>query len=93
MKKKPVDPFTVLLPHLDLHGETADSASFLLETFIKDNYLIQNKKIVVIHGRSGNVLKKKVQEILSKNKYVDSYNIDPVNDGQTIISIKNVTKS
>ena len=88
MKKKLDDPFTVLLPHLDLHGETSDSASFLTESFIKDNYSIGNTKIVIIHGKSGGVLKKVVLNILKKNKLVNHYEIDAFNDGQTIVEIK-----
>lgn len=89
MKKKVNDPFTVLLPHLDLHGETSESAEFLINSFIKDNYIIGNKRIVIIHGRSGNVLKRKTTEVLNINKYVVQFNIDPNNDGQTIVELKN----
>ena len=88
MNKRVNDPFTVLLPHLDLHGETSESAKFLVESFIKDNYLMQNNRVVVIHGKSGGVLKKTTQEVLKHNKYVTNYEIDMLNDGQTIIEIK-----
>ena len=88
MKKNIDNPFTINLPHLDLHGETKESSEFLINSFIKDNYIIGNEKIVIIHGRSGGILKKHTQEVLKKNKLVQNYNIDSFNDGQTIVEIK-----
>ena len=88
MNKKMDSPFTALLPHLDLHGETRESAIFLVNSFIKDNYLMQNKRVVIIHGRSGKVLKNATLETLKHNKYVIKYEIDMLNDGQTIVDIK-----
>ena len=82
------DPFTSLFPHLDLHGETRETAPFQINSFIKDNYLIGKKKVVIIHGRSSNVLKKITLEILKKNIYVKDYFIDFNNDGETIIELK-----
>ncbi len=88
MMKKLVDPFTVNLPHLDLHGEVVDSARYLINSFVKDNYLLKNKKVVIIHGRSGGILKKETQAILKDNKLVKDYYIDSLNDGQTIVELK-----
>ena len=88
MKKMYNDPFTVNLAHLDLHSETRETSTFLINSFILDNYLMCNKKIVIIHGRSGGVLKGHVIDVLKHNKYVDKYYIDMNNDGQTIIELK-----
>ena len=85
---KRIDPFTVNLPTLDLHGETYETMGYILESFIKDNYNLRKDKIVVIHGKSGNVLKKRTQELLRSNEYVSKYSIDFNNDGQTIIELK-----
>ena len=81
------DPFTINLPHLNLHGETYETAPFILNTFIKENYKLNNKKIVIIHGISGNILKNRCYEILKTNKYVKSYALDINNIGQTIIEL------
>lgn len=85
MMKKHLDPFTVYLPHLDLHGETVESATFLINSFISDNYKMKNEKVVIIHGKSTGILKKTTQETLKKSKLVKEYNIDPLNDGQTLV--------
>ena len=87
MNKMHNDPFTVNLPHLDLHGETYETTPYVLNSFIKDNYILNNKKIVIIHGIGGNVLKKRCYEILKKNKYVKHFVLDSNNIGQTIIEL------
>ena len=84
---KRIDPFTVLLPHLDLHGESKETAKFLIESFLKDNYLVGNYKLVIIHGKSTGILKKETQKVLKTSKYVTKYYIDDINDGQTIVEI------
>ena len=89
MMKKQIDPFTVNLPHLDLHGEVVDSINYLINSFISDNYLLKNRKVVIIHGRSGGILKRETQLILKNNKLVEKYYIDALNDGQTIVEIRN----
>ena len=87
MMKKVFDPFTFYMPHLDLHGETVESSIFLINDFLKDNYKLKNDKIVIIHGRSTGILKKATIDTLKKSKLVKKYNIDPVNDGQTIVEL------
>lgn len=89
---KRIDPFTVLLPHLDLHGETQDTMNYVLNSFIKDNYIMGNYKLVIIHGRSGGILKKRTLEILKNNVYVNNYYVDSNNDGQTIVELKKQVK-
>ena len=89
---KRIDPFTALLPHLDLHGETSETMSYVLTSFIKDNYIMGNYKVVVIHGRSGGILKKRTLELLKNNVYVNEFYIDSNNDGQTIIELKKQVK-
>ena len=87
MMKKQIDPFTVYLPHLDLHGEVSDTVKFLVDTFIKDNHKLKHEKVVIIHGRSGGVLKREVQRVLKGNELVKKFYIDSVNSGQTIVEL------
>lgn len=86
--KKIVDPFTVNLPHLDLHGETSFSVPFLVNSFINDNKKMGNKKIVIIHGKGSGIVRKATHDTLKKNKFVSKYYIDSSNDGETIIEVK-----
>lgn len=85
---KRIDPFTVNLPVLDLHGETTDTAKYLIDSFIKDNYTMGKYKLVIIHGKSSNILKNKTKEILNNNIYISNFYIDFNNDGQTIVELK-----
>ena len=87
MMKKHLDPFTVYLPHLDLHGETVESSKFLINSFIKDNIHLKSEKIIIIHGKSTGILKKATHEVLNKINIVNKYYIDPLNDGQTIVEL------
>lgn len=87
MRKIYDDPFTINLPHLDLHGETYETITYPLNSFVKDNYLMGNTKIVIIHGRHGNVLKSRTQELLKVSKLVKKYYINSVNDGETIVEL------
>lgn len=81
------DPFIVNLPHLDLHGEYVDSALVLVDDFIKDNIKLRNYKIVIIHGKGGNILKNAIHEYLRRDKRIDNYYLD-LNIGQTIVELK-----
>ena len=84
---KPVDPFTVLLPQLDVHGYTRDIVMTVVNDFIYENYRMGKKKIIVIHGRSGGVLKETIHKNLKKNKYVKNFYLYNMNTGCTIIEL------
>jgi len=86
--KKIVDPFLVNLPHLDLHGEASFSASYLINTFINDNVKLNNKKLVIIHGKGSGTLRKCTHDTLKKSKRVEEFYLDGLNDGQTIVILK-----
>ena len=75
-------------PVLNVHGETRDTVVYFLESFIRDNVKLGNVYIGVIHGRSSNILRNRVHELLKKNRYVDSFRIDIWNPGMTIIKLK-----
>lgn len=79
--------FIDTLPSLDLHGEDKDSAIVLVKDFISDNIILNNKKIVIIHGKGTGILKKGVKEYLSKDKRVNKYYQDNFNDGITIVEL------
>lgn len=82
------DPFTCNLPHLDIHGETEATCVAPITSFINDNIKLKNKKIIIIHGKGAGILKKATHELCKKNKNIEKYYIDGLNDGQTIIELK-----
>lgn len=75
-------------PRLDLHGEEAALVYALVNEFINDNYKMGNKEIVVIHGKSTNILTKEVHITLKDNKLVKEFHLNNWNVGETIIHLK-----
>ncbi len=84
----PQMPFTENLPKIDLHGETRETADFLVQEFIRDCDKQGLKKVIIIHGIGTGILKKQVQETLKKNKSVEKFYVDFFNVGCTIVELK-----
>ena len=74
-------------PHLDLHGEVSSMVKVLVDEFIND-YKLNNNIIVIIHGKSTNILTKEVHNVLKKNKLVRKFHINNWNLGETIVEIE-----
>ena len=84
---KNYDPFLNLLPKFDVHGYSRDMIKYVLDSFIKDNIKLNNKKIIIIHGKGEGILKNEIHLLLKKDKRVKKYYIDSFNIGQTIIEL------
>lgn len=80
--------FSSSSPILNLHGETRDTITFPINDFIRDNVKMRNEYVGIIHGKSSNILKNKVHEILKQNKDVGSFKVDIFNPGLTTVKIK-----
>lgn len=74
-------------PRLDLHGEEVAVVYALVTEFINDNYKIGNEEIVIIHGKSTNILTREVHNILKNNKKVLKFNLNNWNVGETIVKL------
>lgn len=86
--KEFVDPFLYNLPHLDLHGYDRTGAVAMTKLFIDENEKINQKDIVIVHGRGTGILKHAVHDCLKIDKRVLSYKTNNYNDGETIIKLK-----
>ena len=75
-------------PHLDLHGEEVAVVYALVNEFIQDNYKMGITPIVIIHGKSTNILTNEVHKILKEHKLVESFHLNNWNLGETIVNIK-----
>ena len=73
------------MPKLDLHGEIVSMVEVLVNDFIKENILLKNKSVLIIHGKSTNILTKEVHKVLKNNKNVFDFYLDNWNLGQTIV--------
>lgn len=74
-------------PRLDLHGEITSMVEVLVNEFINDNILMHNEEVIIIHGKSTNILTKEVHRVLNKNKNVIEYKINNWNLGETIVKL------
>lgn len=82
------DIFLKNLPCIDLHGYDRESSRYETEKFIKENVIMKNKKILIIHGIGKGIVKESVHNTLKKNKSVCKYYIDIYNEGCTIAELK-----
>lgn len=85
MKSSLDDIFISNIPTLDLHGEMRSSARVLVKEFIYDNHVLKNKRILIIHGVGTGVIKKEVHKLLKENKMVESFHLNPYNQGCTVV--------
>lgn len=83
---KPI--ITSKTPKLDLHGEVTSMVECLVNDFIKDNVNLHNEAVIIIHGKSTNILTKEVDSVLKKNEYVESFKRNNWNLGETIVFLK-----
>ncbi len=75
-------------PKLDLHGEELALVYALVNEFLKDNYKMGNKEVIIIHGKSTNIITKEVHNILKNHQLVLKYNLNNWNLGETIVNLK-----
>ena len=83
-----MEMFSSSSPVINVHGETTDTVVYFLNDFIRDNVKLGNVYVGIIHGKSSNILRNRVHELLKKNRDVDSYRIDIWNPGMTIVKLK-----
>lgn len=93
MKKNKHDIFFHLYPSIDIHGEEAATADFIIKEFIQDNYRLGKEKIAIIHGKGAGILKEKTHEIARKSPYVSSFYLEFPNTGCTVLTLKKSTKN
>ena len=75
-------------PRLDLHGETVSMVEVLVNDFIKYNILLKEPLVIIIHGKSTNIITNEVHKVLNKNKNVKGYKKNNWNLGETIVELK-----
>lgn len=85
---KRIDPFLYNVPSIDIHGYDRYGATAMIDVFIDNNLRIDNKKIIIIHGKGSGILKKETHEYLKRDKRVLSYKTNNYNDGETIVILK-----
>jgi len=64
-----------------------ETASVMINDFIRDNKIMKNKILVIIHGVGSGIIKETTKETLLKNKNVIEFKICPFNVGCTLVNI------
>ena len=86
--KEFVDPFLYNLPHLDLHSYDRTGAVAMTKMFIDENLRVEQKNIVIVHGKGTGIIRKAVHEYLKTDKRVLLFKTNNYNDGETIVNLK-----
>lgn len=76
------------LPSIDLHGLDRDTARVKVLEFIKDNKIMKNEIICIVHGIGSGVIKNEVHNTLKRHKEVIEYKLFYNNTGCTIVKIR-----
>ena len=74
-------------PSLDLHGYDRETARVAIEDFIKDNLIMKNKYIVIIHGIGSGIIRSTTIDTIKNNKKVKNYKISNFNPGMTVVEL------
>ena len=83
-----IDPFTYSFPSIDLHGEDRIGAITKVNELINDCIRVKKYDIIIIHGKGSGILKTSIHDYLKHDKRVASFKIDNMNDGVTVVKIK-----
>ena len=75
------------LPTLDLHGFDRATAHMMINAFIKENNLLKNQFLVIIHGIGTGAIYEETRETLRKNRLVLDFKTYYHNNGSTIVQI------
>lgn len=86
--KRTNNPFLSYYPSIDLHGEDKVGATVKVDTFIRDCLKLKQYDIIIVHGKGAGILKSAIHEYLKKDKRVNIYKTDNLNDGITVVNLK-----
>lgn len=75
-------------PRIDLHGEEQALVYALVTEFLNEQFKLGNKEIIIIHGKSTNILTKEVHKTLKMSKLVKDFHLNNWNLGETIVYLK-----
>ena len=75
-------------PTLDLHGFDRDYARIMINDFIRDCYIMKEKRVIIIHGVGSGILRKTTQQVLKHNNYVLDDNKNIWSEPQLISIVK-----
>lgn len=72
---------------INLLGKTVDEAFPEIEKFLDDAYLAGIPQVQIVHGKGTGVLRKAVQELLTKHRHVKEHRLGQYGEGGTGVTI------
>ena len=78
---------TSVSTEINLLGKTVDEAVAELDKYLDDAYLAHLKSVRIVHGKGTGALRKAVQGLLNRNKYVKSYRLGEFGEGDAGVTI------
>ncbi len=82
------NPFLAKCEYIDIHAETSAIAKFLVEQFLKESLMMKRDKVMILHGKGTDVLRKMTHDLLKSKPYVIKYYYDGINSGLTVVELK-----
>lgn len=76
---------------IDVRGKNLDDATMDVDKYLDDATIAGLKEVTVIHGRGEGVLKKGLQDMMTRHKHVRRYrkgSFDEGGDGVTVVTLK-----
>lgn len=74
-------------PEIDLRGELADDAWFMLDKYLDSALIVKIPTVRVIHGKGTGALRKRIWQELQKDKRVSSFRSGAYGEGDTGVTI------
>jgi len=75
------------LPTLDLHGMDSVTSKIRFNEFVKDNIILKNRELLVVHGVGLGIIRDVIKEEAKNNKNVIKSELDIFNSGVTRVFI------
>lgn len=74
-------------PEINLIGRTTDEAIALLDKYLDDAYLAHLPSVRIVHGKGTGALRNAVQKHLKRQKYVKSFRLGALGEGDAGVTI------
>ena len=76
---------------INVRGKMLEEALAEVDKYIDDAFMAKLEKVTIIHGRGEGILRRGIQEMLSKNKHIKEFRDGHFNEGGngvTVVSLK-----
>lgn len=74
-------------PEINLIGKTTDEAIALLDKYLDDAYLAHLPSVRIVHGKGTGALRSAVQKHLKRQKYIKSFRLGALGEGDAGVTI------